>query len=87
MIFRMSELGNISLLMTIVGSSRMVRAWALLGGPCPFLLLLALLLFSVLLLESSDATCNTAGRYADQLFILEGKNERDSFSKLLFSKA
>lgn len=88
MIFRMSELGNISLLMPVIGSSRMVRAWALLWSPCPFLLLmLLLLLLSALLLESSDATCNTAGRYANQLFILEGKNETDSFSKLPFFKA
>lgn len=83
----MSELGNISLLKPIVGSSRMACAWALLWGPCPFLLLLLLLLLSALLLESSDATCNTADRYADQLFILEGRNESDSFSKLPFFKA
>lgn len=51
MIIRMSELGNISLLVPIVGSSRMVQAWALLWGPCPFLLsLVLLLLLSALLL-------------------------------------
>lgn len=88
MIFRMSELGSISLLVPIVGSSRMVHAWAFLWGPCPFLPLLLLLpLLSALLLESSDATCNTAGRSADQLFILEGKNGSDSFSKLPFFEA
>lgn len=84
MFFRMSELGNISLLVPMVGSSRMVHAWALLWGPCPFLLALARLLLCASLLESSDATCNTAGRCAEQLFILEGKNESDSFSKLPF---
>lgn len=50
-----------------------------------FLLLLVLLL-SILLLESSDATCNTAGRYTNQLFILEEENGDDSFSKLSFSR-
>lgn len=82
----MGELG--SLLVPMVGSSRMVHAWALLWGPRPFLpSLLLLLLLPALLLESSDATCNTAGRYADQLFILEGRNGSDSFSKLPFFEA
>ena len=30
----------------------------------------------------SDATCSTAGRYTNQLFILEGENRDDSFSNL-----
>lgn len=87
MFFRMGELGNISLLMAVVGSSRMVHAWALLWGPCPFRLALLLLLLCASLLESSNATCNRAGRYAEQLFIPEGKNGSDSFSKLPFFKA
>lgn len=61
MIFRMSELGIMSLLVPIVCSGRMVHAWTLLWGPRPFLLSLVLLLLSALLLGSSDATCNTAG--------------------------
>lgn len=56
------------------------------GVPVLFLLLLVLLLLSALLLVSSDATCNTAGRYTDQLFILQGENGGDSFSKLPFSR-
>lgn len=32
----------------------------------------------------SDATCSTAGRYTNQLFILEGENRNDSFSNLSF---
>lgn len=52
-----------------------------------FLFLLPLvLLLSPLPLLSCDATCNTAGGYTDQLFILEAKSGRDSFSKPPFSR-
>jgi len=55
--------------------------------PVLFLLPLVLLpLLSALLSVSSDATCNTAGRYANQLFILEDENRGNSFSKLPFSR-